>query len=251
MRDGASCRAAEAAGAELQRPLSRPPFGACMLPIVQGYLEFIQPDMQVLDIGCGSWPRIRNHCQAIGASYEGIDVEASYFDVPSVATRLENLADLSYADNSFDLVIANQSMEHWGEFGCSLRWGLYQCFRVCKVGGRICLNVPIYYHGTSEFMLGRVGRLLKQFLHFSEEVRLEKWGHPSEPIQPVFAVPGYWRLSDKPAHILDIQLIKTREVQQEKKPRYTPTGRLAQILRYPFSYNVHRVLQKLKPGRSS
>ena len=64
----------------------------------------------------------------MGATYEGIDVAESYFGVPTVATRLMNLADLSYPDNSFDLVVSNQSMEHWGEFGCSLRWGFTKAF---------------------------------------------------------------------------------------------------------------------------
>ena len=74
MQAGSKCRAAEVAEAELRRTLPPPPLGSCMLPIVGGYLTLIQPGMRVLDIGCGSWARIRNHCEKVGAVYEGIDV---------------------------------------------------------------------------------------------------------------------------------------------------------------------------------
>jgi SAM-dependent methyltransferase len=207
--------------------------------------------MKVLDIGCGSWPRIREHCASIGASYEGIDVLESYFDVPTVATRMENLADLSYPDNEFDLVVSNQSMEHWGEFGCSIRWGLYQCFRVCKLGGRICLNVPIFYHGTKDFMLGRLDRLLDHCMYFTEDAHFEKWGQPSGEIPPTYPFPGYWRHAARPAYILDIQLRKTRLTNKESRPRFRPTGRTAQMIHYPVSFNLYRVWTKLKKSIGS
>jgi SAM-dependent methyltransferase len=245
MYEGTVCKAAELARAELNRPLPPAPLGSCMLPIVENYLTKIEPGMRVLDIGCGSWSRIKRHCDSVGAHYEGVDVSQSYFGVPTVATRLENLADLSCPENSFDLVISNQSMEHWGEFGCSLRWGLYQCFRVCKLGGRLCLNVPIYFHGTSDFMLGRLNRILDQCWHFTDDVRFERWGQPSGEIPPVYPFPGYWRQHNRPAYILDIQMRKTRPNSSQEKPRFMPSGRFAQILNYPVSFNIYRVLKKL------
>ena len=241
-----SCRAAEIAQAELRRNLPPAPLGSCMLPIVDQYLTWIQPGMHVLDIGCGSWVRIRNYCQKVGATYEGIDVAESYFGVPTVATRLMNLADLSYPDNTFDLVVSNQSMEHWGEFGCSLRWGLYQSFRVAKLGGRLCFNVPIFFHGTSDFMLGRLGRILRHCWHFTDEVRLERWGQPSGEIPPIYPFRGYWRQSQTPAYILDIQMTKTRQTVLEKRPRFSATGYAAQLLHYPPSFNLYRLLKKLQ-----
>ena len=181
----------------------------------------------------------------MGASYEGIDVQAEYFGRKTVATRLENLAELSYPDAQFDRVIGNQTMEHWGEHGCSLRWGLYQCFRVLKESGELWLNVPIHFHGTSEFMLGRLDRIRELLRPFSNTVTLEKWGTPSDPLPLSFPYPGYWTLRRHPAYVLDIRAVKDRPLPDGYSNRGAASGRLAQMLYYPISYNVFRVLKKV------
>ena len=66
-----------------------------------------------------------------------------------------------------------------------------------------------------------------------------------------FPVSRYWRQSRTPAYILDIQMIKTRETAPEKRPLFNATGRAAQVLHYPFSFNLYRVLNKLKLIRSN
>ena len=120
------------------------------------------------------WDRIKSHCERVGRRIEAIDIDTEYFGKKTNATRIENLAELSFGDDEFDFVIGNQSMEHWAEHGCTLGFGLYQCFRVCKPGGKVLLNVPIHFHGTSEFMLGKLGRLGRLFARFSNTVRMEK-----------------------------------------------------------------------------
>jgi SAM-dependent methyltransferase len=212
---------------------------------VQDYLPFIRAGMQVLDVGCGTWPLIRDHCHQVGAHYEAIDVRSEYFGVKTIATRLENLADLSFPDNSFDRVIGNQSMEHWDEHGCSLYWGLYQCFRVCNPQGRVCLNVPIHFHGTQPFLLGHITYLKQLFLPFSTQVSFEVWGHPSQPLPALFPWPGYWMLRDKPAYVLDIQAIKDRPLPSGGyHNQWATQGMLARILHNPVSFLVYRAARK-------
>src|SRR5450432_2615161 len=101
------CQAYEQAQTVLKRTeaLQPPPLGACMLPIVEDYLAYIKPGMRVLDVGCGTWDWIKQHCASVGAHYEGIDVRTEYFGIKTIATRLENLAALSYPDDDFDIVI--------------------------------------------------------------------------------------------------------------------------------------------------
>jgi SAM-dependent methyltransferase len=238
------CSAYERAQATLHRDIPPPPLGACMIPIVEEYLGLIKRGMTVLEIGCGSWSLIRERCNEVGAQFEGVDTERTYFGRETVATRIENLAALSFQDESIDLVIGNQTMEHWGENGCALKWGLYQCFRVCRPHGQVLMNVPIHFHGTQEFMLGDLDRLDALFAPFSSRVSFSKWGLPSDPIPIQYPFPGYWRLRDHPPYVLDIRAIKDRPLPHGYSNRGATSGRLAQLLNYPPSYNVYRVFRK-------
>ncbi|HXM45737.1 MAG TPA: class I SAM-dependent methyltransferase [Bryobacteraceae bacterium] len=239
-----SCTAHGKASEVLARPLPPPPLGPCIIPITDGYLAQIGPGMRILDVGCGTYRAIRSYCQSVGAEYEGIDIGATYFGKPVVATRIENLADLSFPDECFDMVIGNQTMEHWAESGCSLRWGLYQCFRVCKPNGRVLMNVPIHFHGTREFLLGRTEAIRRYFGEFSSTVCFEAWGVPSTPIPPLVYFPWYMPRLSKPAFILDIQATKDKPLPVGVRRGFRATGRLAELRNYPVSYNIHRVFRK-------
>jgi SAM-dependent methyltransferase len=228
------------------RSVPPPPVGGCEVPIVQGYLPLIKPGMKILEIGCGAWAMIKDHCKAVGAEYEGIDTVHEYFGKKSVATRFENLAELSFANESFDLVIGNQTMEHWAENGCSLKWGLYQCFRVCKPGGQVLLNVPIHFHGTKIFLMGKLDEIQALFEPFSSKVSFEPWGSPSQPIAPYFPYPNYQTLKDRPAYLLDIQSIKNKQLPSGYDNRGAVSGLVARIVHNPPSYLFYRLLSLAK-----
>ena len=244
MLSGKECTAYGIAQQTLGRSIPGPPLGACMMPIVEEYKELIRPHMNVLEIGCGTWEAIRARCMEAQAHYEGIDTLAEYFGKKTIATRFENLADLSFPDETFDLVIGNQTMEHWGEHGCRLGWGLYQCFRTCRTGGSVLLNVPIHYHGTKPFVLGYISKLRELLARFSGSFSLTEWGRPSDPLPALYPFPGYWRLRGRPAYILDIRAVKARAVTDGWSNRGALKGRLAQIVNDPLSYNIYRMLRK-------
>ncbi|NJR59165.1 MAG: class I SAM-dependent methyltransferase [Cyanobacteria bacterium CRU_2_1] len=159
---------------------------------------------------------------------------------------MENLANLSFPDESFDIVIGTQSMEHWAEFSCTLQWGLYQCFRACKPGGYVLMNVPIHFHGTRPFMLGELQTLQRLFAPFSDQVTFHKWGYPSDPLTKLFPYPGYSRLHDKPAYILDIHAIKDRPLPNGYTNLGAASGRLAKLLNSHPSYITYRAFDKAK-----
>jgi SAM-dependent methyltransferase len=225
-----------------------------MLPISDRYLTRIAPGESVLEIGCGTWSKVRDHCHRIGANWEGIDTADAYFGRPVIASRIENLADLTLADDTFDWVIGTQTMEHWAENGCSREWGLHQVFRVCKPGGGVLLNVPIYFHGTREFLTGDLETLRKSMSRFSSTVSFETWGRQTEPIPPFFAHPDYKPLARSSAWILDIHAKKDLPLPIMTR-RNSPSGRLAELLEYPFWYNVTRVKRRVfgvvSPARGS
>lgn len=216
-----------------------------MIPIVDDYLDCILEGMNVLEIGCGSWTRVRDHCKEVNARYEGIDTQLEYFDKKVIATKYENLADLSYPDESFDVVIGTQSMEHWAEFGCGLGWGLFQCFRACKKGGRVLLNVPIHFHGTRHFLLGEIEKIRALFEPFTDQLTLEEWGNPPDPIPPFQVYPDYWVLRGKHAYMLDIRAVRNKPLPRSRGNRWAFDGRLGRILNYPLSFSFYLALCKL------
>lgn len=244
-RNGQTCRAYESAKVEFKRPIPPPPSGACTYAIVEQYLPLIKKGMKVLEVGCGTWPKIRDYTQSVGAHYEGLDVQEEYYGIKSIATKFENLAELSFSDQTFDLVIGNQTMEHWGEHGCDTIWGLYQCFRVTKPGGRVFMNVPMHFHGTRPFLHGDTQAIQKLFQRFSNSIEIEAWGKNSQPIAPFFAHPSYSALKYKSAYVLDVRAVRDRELPKNINNRWGFSGRLAQIVHYSPSYNFHRLWQKL------
>lgn len=249
LQDG-GCSAHALARKSLNRPIERPPIGACMIPIVEGYLREIQAGMSVLEVGCGTWDAVRSHCRKVGAYYDAIDSEVDYYGEPAIATRIENLSDLSFVDEAFDVVIGTQCMEHWAENGCSLRWGLHQCFRVCKHGGKVMLNVPIHYHGTRHFLLGDIGSIQRLFETYSTQVTLEEWGNPPDPLPPFYTYEHYWPLVGKHAYNLDIKAVKDRPMRQDSPRRWRLNRFLSRMVNYPLSFNMYRLLCKLGIIRS-
>jgi SAM-dependent methyltransferase len=247
-RKGTLCQAHEQAKEELKRPIPQAPTGACTIAIVESYLPEIKAGMSVLEVGCGTWSKIIDHCKKVGAKYEGLDVQSEYYGIPCVATRLENLAQLSFADEQFDLIIGNQTMEHWGEHGCTPEWGLYQCFRVLKPGGRVFMNVPIHFHGTKDFVHGRKENLKKMFGNFSKTIEMESWGDPTNPLPPYYPHPRFWALKNHPAHVLDIRATKDKSLPNHISNCLGFTGKLAQIFHYSFSYNLYRLIEKVRHG---
>jgi SAM-dependent methyltransferase len=240
-----NCQAYIEAQTILGRPLPPPPPGACMIPIAENYLKLIKKSMRVLEIGCGSWEVIKNHCNNVGAIYEGIDTKTEYFGKKTIATRLENLQELSFPDNYFDLVIGIQTMEHWPEQNCSLRRGLYQCFRVCKPYGKVLMNVPMHFHGAGLFVLGNSKRVEKIYQYFSSQLHIEKWGFPSDPVPPFIYSPS-WIINKKAAYILDIQATKDKKLPSNCRNLIYQGRfeiiRLTQI--YGLTYFIYRVLRK-------
>lgn len=178
---------------------------ACLIAINEEYRALIKPGTHVLEIGCGTWSPVQEHCKQAGARWDGIDISPTCYGKPVIATRIESVEALSFPDATFDLVIRNQTMEHWNESGCRTEAGLWQCFRVCKPGGKVCLNVPIHFHGSRIFVEGDLKAIESMFLPFVSDLQMIPWGKDRSPMESVDLLPGYGYPGERTTYVLDIR----------------------------------------------
>lgn len=110
---------------------------------VRPYLEgHLKPGMKVLDCGCGPGTLTLGLAQAVDPGHAtGIDIEQGMIDtanglarergVSNVEFRVDDITDLSFADDGFDLVFASAVLEHLPDPVAALR----EVRRVLKPGG--------------------------------------------------------------------------------------------------------------------
>ena len=165
------------------RPVNR--LRVCSLAIVEEYCSLITSETRVLEIGCGTLSLVRDHCQRVRAVWEGVDVSAEYLGQPTIATRLESVEFLSVPDEAYDLVVGTQTLEHWDQNGVRPAVGLWECFRACRPGGLVCMNVPVGLHGSREFLEGDLEAIAGLFHPFATDVTVEAWGRNREPMEPL------------------------------------------------------------------
>lgn len=130
------------------------PARKCVIQFNEEYTRLFAPDSKILEIGCGSWSPIRDRILPT-QTWKGIDpVLYDQTGKRTIVTEQGSVEDMPYEDEMFDFVIGNQSLEHWFEFGVPFEVGMAEISRVCKIGGRVFLNVPIHLHGERRFVQG-------------------------------------------------------------------------------------------------
>jgi len=218
---------------------------ACVVAISEEYCELITEGTRVLEVGCGTWSPIREHCQRVGAKWDGIDASEYYYGKPTIATRIESVEKLSFSDKTFDMVIGNQTLEHWNEFGCRLELGLWQCFRVCKVGGLVLMNVPIHFHGSRIFVEGELEAIKNLFQPFSLEVKMSAWRRNSYPLEPVDLLPGYKYEGERGTYTLDIRAVRKLELPITSSGYLFRWRPIREILDHKFAFLIWKIQMRL------
>lgn len=144
------------------------------------YLDFTDidtmfKDKDVLDIGCGAAGKSLYYASCGAKKVTGIEIVERYKTEALDLARDLNLEDkfefvggdasaMPFEDNTFDTVIMNDAMEHVDDpVGV-----LEEVRRVLKVGGRLYVNFPPYYHPYGAHLSDVMGTPWVQ-LFFSEQ----------------------------------------------------------------------------------
>lgn len=147
---------------------------------IENYLDFTTKDQmfkdkEVLDIGCGASGKSLYYASLGAKKVTGIEVVPYYKEEAECLANELGLADkfefvigdaakMPFAERSFDTVIMNDAMEHVDDpLGV-----LEEINRVLKVGGRLYVNFPPYYHPYGAHLSDVMGTPWVQ-LFFSEE----------------------------------------------------------------------------------
>lgn len=130
----------------------------------------VRPDDRILEVGCGCQSLLLESLEK-KSNWEGIDVSSETLRGEKViATKIASVSSVPFQDQSFDIVLANQSIEHWHEYHVSPLMGLAEIRRVLKSDGRAIINFPIHLHGSPSFVKGDFDAIDKAFADAGLEI---------------------------------------------------------------------------------
>lgn len=219
---------------------------ACVVAINEEYRHLIKEGMRVLEIGCGTWSPIFDHCQEVGAHWEGIDVSDTYYGKPTIATRIESVEDLSFDNQSFDFVIGNQSIEHWVENGTGMQIGLWQCFRVCKTGGQVIMNLPIHNHGSQIFVEGDLQELRSIFELYAEDVSIETWRKNPAPLQTIKLLPERFTSGKNSMYVVDVRATRGGTIGECPSPFHIKKRLFRELIDHRLDYVLYKLWRRIR-----
>jgi SAM-dependent methyltransferase len=176
------------------------PIRRCLCGVLKSSLRDIR-NKSVLEIGCGYWDYAKQILENNNCSWMGL--EPIRTDVgKSIATTVGSVENMPYENESFDVVLGNQCLEHWYSTNVSFERGLDEIYRVLKKEGQLILNVPIYLHGHYFFEEFQLDEIIMIFAEKKwRKLIIEEWRKDYTPLPPY--IPFYPRIS-KSAWIMNI-----------------------------------------------
>ena len=170
----------------------------CVLAILQKHLPHWSG--KVLEIGYGMrrQPRkmLRNRAEWHGA-------EPRFPTNEKTRQYQCTVSKMPFVDAMFRHVLATETMEHWAEYGESVKDGLREIARVLEPGGTILVTVPIHLHGSNEFLHGDLHAIEHHFdPKLWRDYKTEHWREDYGPLPVPLDIRAAWpklRKSDKHA----------------------------------------------------
>ena len=161
----------------------------CAAAAIEAHLNDVE-GLEVLEIGCGSWPLARTLVRRGSGRWSGIDpgLPREQQAGPGKA-GYGHAAAIPFPDRHFDLVFGIQTLEHWGQLAGAVMepsdYGecLAEVHRVLKPGARLYLDAPMHYHGHEMFIMADVDRIRGLFDNdLWSSVKIERWRRDYQPL---------------------------------------------------------------------
>jgi SAM-dependent methyltransferase len=169
------------------------PFGSplrkCVSAAQEAHLHSLT-GKSLLEIGFGKHSIPRRLVTSAGGQWTGIDPFMRTTEKAALGKAgFGHVADIPFADGTFDIVVGIQSLEHWAEplpdpnIVSDHETGLAEVLRVLKPGGSIYFDAPIHLHGHEMFVAGDIDRIRGLFDPDRwQDLIIEKWRQNYEPL---------------------------------------------------------------------
>lgn len=114
----------------------------------------VKPGERILEVGCGTQSALLDMLDE-PRFWEGIDVfDKNLRGKRGIATKIASVSSIPFTSGSFQIVLANQCIEHWHEYHVTPLEGLLEIRRVLTPEGRAVINFPVHLHGSGMFVKG-------------------------------------------------------------------------------------------------
>lgn len=145
----------------------------------------------ILEIGFGKHSIPRQLVTRAGGTWTGIDPTAPKKNKAKFGRGgYGHAAAIPFPDNSFDIIVGIQTLEHWedplpsSDIPTNYKKSLIEVSRVLKPDGSIYFDAPIYLHGHEMFIAGDLNRIRALFDEMRwKDVIIEKWREHYAPLQ--------------------------------------------------------------------
>jgi SAM-dependent methyltransferase len=145
----------------------------------------------LLEIGFGKHSIPRQLVTGAGGTWTGIEPTIPRSNEAGLGKGgFGHVADIPFDDETFDVVVGIQTLEHWAEplpdptLETGYEKGLGEIHRVLKPGGSIYFDAPVHLHGHEMFVMGDLDRIAGLFdRSMWADICFEKWRQEYNPLR--------------------------------------------------------------------
>lgn len=214
----------------------------------------------VLEIGCGQKSFFKENIKDPKILWDGLETQlyTSVFE-NSLHTIIGYSENIPIENSHYDLVLANQSIEHWHEYNCTIENSLLEVNRVLKKNGIFSFNFPFFLHGHPKFVYGDLdwilGKIDANFWNIVDVIAYYDSKHGCYEGWKITGFPNYYVRkihNTKSSIVISINLKKIKDQKsynQNKDIKMKRNNSLKLNLQYGIKVAIYRGLRSILTGR--